>query len=393
MHRRDLLRSLGIAAIARSAPAAESEKSLILLTAKEAESLRAHLGKSEHVRALADAAAKRGPWSVTEHRPEGMSIAPNDYYSEGPYWWPDPKNPGGPYVRRDGERNPGRFVHNHDDLGAMGTTLLALGMGAYFLREKRYAEHAGQILSTWFLDAKTRMNPNLEYGQAVRGHNTGRGTGIIDTVSLIYAVQGIALVEAVESLDRDVGAGLRRWFGDYLNWMRTSEKGRDEEKSGNNHATWWAAQAAAHALFTGDAVAQKAVWDLYRSYLVPHEIQKDGSCPREEARTQSLSYSTFNLDAFAVLCRQAQCAGVDLWHFRTAEGVGVQTAIDYLMPYVLEPAKWKKQQITAFAPDRIVFPGLAAVGLSSDSLLKTHKGLPRAANSPWVAFVDLIVRG
>jgi len=248
------------------------------------------------------------------------------------------------------------------------------------------------VLSTWFVDAKTRMNPNLEYGQAVRGHKTGRGTGIIDTGSLIYAVQGIALVEAAGSLDREVGAGLRRWFSDYLNWMPTSEKGRDEEKSGNNHSTWWAAQAAAYALFTGDTAAQKAVWDLFRDYLVPREIQPDGSCPREEARTQSLGYSTFNLDAFSVLCRAAQCAGVDLWNYRTADGVGVRTAIDYLMPYVLEPAKWKKQQITAFAADRIVFPGLAAVGLSSDSLMKTYKGLPRAANSAWVSFVDLVVR-
>ena len=39
------------------------------------------------------------------------------------------------------------------------------------------------------------MNPNLEYGQAVRGINTGRGTGIIDTVSLIHAAQGVALLE------------------------------------------------------------------------------------------------------------------------------------------------------------------------------------------------------
>ena len=47
---------------------------------------------------LAEAALKAGPWSVTYHRPVGLGVdaGPNDYYSEGPYWWPDPKNPNGP---------------------------------------------------------------------------------------------------------------------------------------------------------------------------------------------------------------------------------------------------------------------------------------------------------
>src|SRR5262249_6582688 len=33
----------------------------------------------------------------------------HDYFSEGDYWWPDPKNPGGPYIQRDGMSNPDNF--------------------------------------------------------------------------------------------------------------------------------------------------------------------------------------------------------------------------------------------------------------------------------------------
>ena len=32
----------------------------------------------------------------------------NDFYSEGDYWWPDPKNAEGPYIQRDGQSNPER---------------------------------------------------------------------------------------------------------------------------------------------------------------------------------------------------------------------------------------------------------------------------------------------
>jgi hypothetical protein len=383
--RRDFLRSAGASVVPGFGAFAQNSGTLLLLTKAEAAAIRDKLGARAEIRAAADKALKAGPWSVTFARPGGQDLTPHEYFSEGPYWWPDPKNPNGPYIRRDGERNPARFNRNHDDLGAMSTALLALGMGAYFLSDRQCAAHAAKVASTWFVDSKTRMDPNLEHGQAVRGHNSGRGTGIIDTVSLIYAVQGLALAEAAGNLDAAAGSGVRDWFKDYLQWMTHSEKGLDEKKSGNNHATWWAAQVAAYAGYIGDRATLDEIWKHYRTYLLPTEIQPDGSCPREEARTRSLSYSTFNVDAFAVICRLAQVNGVDLW-------AGVMPAVDYLMPYVLHPETWRKQQITPFEKDRIVFPGLAAVGTKSKRLMETYLSLPRALISQWVLLVDLIVK-
>jgi Alginate lyase len=381
---------------AGSAPAPAGNA--ILLTAGQAAQLRQ---KMQHDAGYADAAAavakaanaalRAGPWSVTSHRPENVTAGPNDYYSEGPYWWPDPKNPGGPYIRKDGERNPARFLGNRNDLGSMCTAVLALGMGAYLAGDGRCAEHAAAVLSTWFLDPKTRMNPNLQFGQAVRGVNTGRGTGIIDTVSLIHAAQGIRLLELAGGLDGKLGDGLGRWFADYLGWMTTSRYGLDEKNSGNNHATWWTAQVAAYASLAGDQAALEMAWDHYRNYLVPTEIRPDGSCPREEARTNSLSYSAMNLDAFAVLCRIAETGGVNLWNFRTPGGIGVAQAFQYLVPYLQHPDTWRKQQISKFNPAGVVFPGLAGLGLHSQELLAVYRELPRPA-SPWARFVDLVVR-
>lgn len=225
----------------------------------------------------------------------------------------------------------------------------------------------------------------------VRGVNTGRGTGIIDTVALIHAAQGVALVETAGGLDSGVAQGVRRWYADYLKWLNTSKDGRDEKSSGNNHATWWTAQAATFAAFTGDAAAQRMCWDHYRNYLVPTEIKPDGSCPREEERTASLSYSSMNLDAFATVCRLAQMAGVDLWHFRTSKGIGVEKSFTYLMPYVTEPGNWKKQQIDKYSAGGYVFPGLAGIGLPSQALLAAYLQLPRSS-SGWIQFVDILVR-
>ncbi len=272
----------------------------------------------------------------------------------------------------------------------MSTSTLALGIGGYFLNKPGCLEQAERVLSTWFVDPATRMNPNLEHGQAIRGITQGRGTGLIDTVSLIRCVQGLVLLEAAGGLGTDLRNGLRQWFADFVHWMTTSKKGLDEKKSGNNHATWWAAQVAAYAVFLQDGGALRMTFDDYRKYLVPSEIRPNGSCPREEARTNSLSYSCFNLDAFSVLCRIAHVHGADLWNFVAKDGGSVAKACDYLLPFVLHPASWPHQQIGPFKPDGIVFPGLAGVGLRSRKLLDAYTTLPHA-KSAWDQLIDVAV--
>jgi hypothetical protein len=342
------------------------------------------------LRRNADKALQAGPWSVTFHRPDYVKADLHEYYSEGPYWWPDPKHPDGPYIRKDGERNPNRYMHNRRDIGEISEAVLALGMGARFLGDTRCSDRAAKVLSVWFLDAATKMNPGLEFGQAVRGVNTGRGTGLIDTVALIHLAQGIMLMEDAGTLDKGVAAGMRRWYADFARWMTTSKKGLDEKKAENNHGTWWTAQVAAYATFTSDTALQAMTWERYRAYLVPTEVKPDGSCPREEARTKSLGYSSMNLDGFSVLCRLGQMAGQDLWRYRTPDGLALEKSFYYLLPFVLNPKDWHKPQIAPYERDSVVFPGLAGVGLHSAKLLAAYRQLPRAAG-PWVQLIDLLV--
>src|SRR5216684_1218782 len=103
-------------AAARS-QAKTNQKQLLLLSSDEAHAIREAIRAKDprysddlsELRNLADGALEKGPWSVTFSRPTGIEVPPHEYYSEGPYWWPDPKNPSAPYIRKDGERTPGRF--------------------------------------------------------------------------------------------------------------------------------------------------------------------------------------------------------------------------------------------------------------------------------------------
>lgn len=362
----------------------ESPSSLVLLSHSEAQALRAPL-RLKAARAETIAA---GPYSVTFARPQGGTPASrHDYFSEGPYWWPNPMYPDGPYIRRDGVVNPKRFTRNHDDLQRLGEAVLTLALAARLMKDEEAGRRAWRLAEVWFVDPETRMTAELEYGQAIRGRTAGRGIGLIDTRAFMWVVQGLALLRGVYPDERVDGAVVE-WFRQFVQWMRWSGKGRDELYNGNNHSTWWVAQVAAYGLYAGIPGAVAQCWDLFRDYLLPHQLRADGSQPLEEARTRSLSYSLMNLDGFALICRMAKRAGVDLWNYQSPEGAGVLRTLEYLAPYLEAPEKWTKPQITPAGDGRGYAVGLAALDLAGRNgwlALQRKWGLPRNA---WGLLLD-----
>jgi len=305
---------------------------------------------------LADAEKALGqrPESVVEKTRIPPSGNRHDYVSLGPYWWPDSSKAGGiPYLRRDGERNPEASRDADVDaprLDRMAGAVETLGLAWWFSGDERYAAHAARLLRAWFIDPATRMNPNLVYGQAIPGITEGRGIGIIETGRLIRVADALAMMDASTSLTADDRAGMRRWMGEYLDWLLASPNGLDEKAWYNNHGTWYDAQTAALALYLGrDTLAREIVAGTTRLRMAT-QIQPDGRQPEELARTRSFSYSAFNLEAFSELAEMGRQVGIDLWHYRPERGGTLRAALDYLAPYADPAVRWQGQQITAEGP-------------------------------------------
>ncbi|MDZ4798346.1 MAG: alginate lyase family protein [Bryobacteraceae bacterium] len=360
------------------AAAAPPPRGTLLLTEADLTAIKALNGTShariEAIRVAADKARQQQPWSVTSHRPEDTPAGLHDFYSEGPYWWPDPKNPRGPYIRRDGETNPDRFTANDRDLKNMCDAVLALGAASWLIDKPEYARRAAEIVSVWFLSEDTRMNPSLQFGQAVHGRTTGRPEGLIATRSFIWLLEGVRLAERSSGWDPKVSAGLKAWMRDFLHWMTTSEIGRGEGGSGNNHASWWTAQGSAMAIYIGDHGARDRMFEHYRSTLLK-QFQPDGSAPREEARTKSLSYSMFNALALSMTARMAQVQGKDIANYANRDGVGLHVVARYLAPFLTSPTTWTNPQITKFEADKEHFAGLAGLALNKPELLRAQRKL------------------
>jgi hypothetical protein len=303
------------------------------------------------IRNDADRALREGPWSVMDKEHVPPSGDKHDYYSVGPYWWPDPsKTDGLPYIRRDGEVNPERY--EYDNVGLKNTVAAVddLVTAWYFTNEPRYARRAVLLLRTWFLDPKTRMNPHLQYGQAIPGRTEGRGIGIIDTARLVYLVDAVGLLRLSEAWPDSDHQKLQMWFRAYSSWLLTSSHGKAEANTKNNHAVWYDAQVASFALFVGDKATARQVLEQVGPRRIATQIQPDGRMPHELARTKSFNYTHMNLRGFLHLARLGEHVDVDLWRYRTDDGRGIEAALDWLKPFVDGQEKWKWKQITPFNP-------------------------------------------
>ena len=373
---------------------------MTLVSDNEAEPIHSAIVRKEawtldsvrRLRTEADKRLREGPWTVTSDRPKGVDLDPHDYYSEDPFWWPNPNSEGGAFILRDGQANPNRFQANKLALNAMCDAVFTLGAAAFLLDDTRYAQRAARVIQAWFINPRTRMNPSLEFARSVPGasENHVRGAGILDGRVFIRAIQGMEFLAQTGAWDPKDQAAVRKWFADYLVWLTQSKNGIEEKKAGNHHASWWTAQVAAVATFTANQPVEQMAFNYYRDRIFPRQIRRDGSAPREEARNQSLSLSLFNLEACTVVCRIAQVQGVDLWSVHGKNNTNLNTVITYLEPYLSDPRKWGKEPTAELPSDGLYALAFAGMGLKMPEYVALFRKLERP-DAAWLSFVDLMV--
>ncbi len=291
---------------------------------------------------LAEAAIGVQPVSITAVANPRSPGGPHDFSSEGDYWWPDPKNPDGPYIRRDGETNPANFLAHRRLTFAFARDVGALTAAYDLTHEERFAEAAVQHLRVWFVDPATRMNPNLQYAQSIKGVCTGRGTGLIDTVHFAEVALGIRELHGSAAFDTATETAVKDWFRDYLLWLQTHPYGIDERNADNNHGTCWLLQATAFARLLGDETALADCRRRFKEIILPTQMAPDGSFPREIARTKAYGYSIFNLDVMTGLAVLLSTPEQDFMKFQLADGRSMIRGVEFLASFLADKSKWQR---------------------------------------------------
>jgi hypothetical protein len=297
----------------------------------------------------ADKTLEFGPVSVMEKKNLPPSGDKHDYMSLAPYNWPDPTKPDGlPYIRKDGQTNPEVLEYKDKEyMPQLCDGVLTLALAWYFSGEKQYAEHAVELLRVWFLDTATRMNPNLNYAQAIKGVNNGRGAGLIDSRHFVKVVDAIGLLQDSKYWKQEDQHGMKQWFSDFLVWMQTSKNGVDEMDAPNNHGAWYDAQRLSLSLFTGNMeLAKKIV--LNAQDRLDKQMDDTGKFPKELERTTSLHYTTFAMNAFFTIAQMAEKTGIDCWTYTSPSGKSLKKGFEVLRPYLVQEKTWDGQQIKDF---------------------------------------------
>lgn len=292
----------------------------------------------------AEAALQKEPVSITKYPAKLSEGGPNDFYSNGDYWWPDPTKPDGlPYVQRDGQSNPDNFAQHRLAVRELRDAVAALGAAYKITGEDRYAAKAVELLRVFFLDRQTRMTPHLQYAQAIPGVSPGRGIGIIDALHLIEVPRAVEAMRGSPALPPEALAGLQQWFRELAEWMVTSKNGRDEAATKNNHAVAFHLQLAVYAGFAGDEAKVAECRRQFKEVFVPKQMAPDGSFPLELARTKPYGYSIFQLDNMAALCQVLSTPDDDLWTFELPDGRGMRKAVAFLFPFLADKSQWPRK--------------------------------------------------
>ena len=352
----------------QSAPPATRAPQTLLFSATTLAEARARLAIGDQglrpaftaLLAEANAALDLRPPSVMDKPRPAASGDKHDYFSLGPYWWPDPTKPDGlPYIRRDGVRNSSR-EHETDDAAFTRVCLAveSLGLGYWFTQDERYAAKAATLVRVWFLDAATRMNPNFQHAQAIPGITDGRGIGIIESRRLLNLNEGLVLLGDSPAWTAGDRTALKGWLAAFYAWLRTSANGRDEQNEHNNHGTWYDAQAAYLALVLQQPDDARAILREGLTRRLAAQVEPDGSQPHELARTKSMDYSIFNLEALLVCARLAGRIGIDWWGYTSPDGRSLHAALAFLAPYADPAMTWPRSDLHQDRRNQII-PQLA----------------------------------
>lgn len=302
------------------------------ITKQVTETLRPYIIKE------AEWALKQQPVTVTAETCTRSAGGKHDFYSEGDYWWPNPKSPDSPYIQKDGLTNPQNFIAHRLAMIRFSRVMGALATAYKITGDKKYVKEAELHLNAWFINPETMMNPNLLYAQAIKGVATGRGIGIIDAIQLMEVVQGTEAMQT--SLSKQTVDGTKAWFAKYLTWVTTHKYGLDEMNAKNNHGTCWVMQVACFAKFTNNIALLTLCRDRYKQLLLPGQMAADGSFPLELQRTKPYGYSIFDLDAMCTICQLLSTKEDNLWAFETADGRSISKGIAFLYPYLKDKSKW-----------------------------------------------------
>ena len=271
------------------------------------------------------------PLLAITDKPQKFVSDTHYYVSLSPYYWPDPKNPGGPYIHKDGEKNPEYKLYDGRKFEILEDRLRTFSIAYYFTGDTKYRDLYLSQLRGWFIDKSTYMYPNLTYAQIAPGHdhNQGRPAGIIEGYQYTSILESIRLVNSVSPIDSKTMKGLKKWFNRFSKWLRTSKAGIIESQSLSNPGIAYDVLLLDISLFCTGKIDNGLVASLDNRLMT--QIDLEGKQPEELKRANTMAYSIYNLEHIVDLCLIMESSGIS--YYQSHRSV-IDRAFNYLIQFI-----------------------------------------------------------
>ena len=125
-----------------------------------------------------------------------------------------------------------RILQGPDGINILSQAVLYIALGYALRNEPSLSEKFANLIQTFFVNDATKMNPNINFGQVVRGPGAagrmGTFTGVLDWRGLVKVVNGVLIMKATNSPHWTSGlaSDMTSWVGEYLRWLPSSNLGR-----------------------------------------------------------------------------------------------------------------------------------------------------------------------
>jgi hypothetical protein len=210
------------------------------------------------------------------------------------------------------------------------------------------------------------MNPNANFAQGIPGRCPGRGIGLIDFASEWPVVLDcIHLLSWLGALSEADAEAMRDWWREWLEWVWTSQNGRDERQARNNHGSNYDQHVLAVAAYVGNMTVAADVCSVVAHARLDVQIGANGTLPLEDSRTKSQGYHAYDTRALLALvgaCHKnfgnesfrklVHFPGDDanfLYEYKSAKThAGLLDVVAWLLPYARDQQKWPFKQILPF---------------------------------------------
>lgn len=261
----------------------------------------------------------------------------NDYTSRAVYYWPEKKlnktikGTTNKWKYIDGKINKESLVKtDHSNYYDMLTAIKKLSLAYYFSNNEKYSNKCITLIKEWFINEKTRMNPNFNYAQAIPGRNTGTPSGIIDARGILWVIDAVENIKDSNLWSEELDSKFKDWCSELLDWLLTSDFGKREGLMKNNHGTFYELQVVSLSSYLGNyGIAEEFI--VIAKKRIEEQIAPDGSQPQELKRVSSHMYSVFNLSALIEIAEIAINYNIDLWNYKNMSCGSIKDAVDFLV--------------------------------------------------------------